>query len=100
MRRFQRFHPVCFTYNAHLCQTTHSMLFSSSHSRSRYTCLHGSSDALALAQYASQHTPLVVIADTVKGKGVSFMEAQAKWHYGGLDSELERKAIEDIEKAR
>lgn len=45
-------------------------------------------------------TPMVVIADTIKGRGVSFMEAQAKWHYGGLDSELERKAIEDIEKTR
>ncbi|MEO8331707.1 MAG: transcription-repair coupling factor, partial [Gallionella sp.] len=38
------------------------MLFSSSHSRPRYTQLTGSSDALALAQYAAQHLPLVVIA--------------------------------------
>ncbi|HET7833442.1 MAG TPA: transcription-repair coupling factor [Gallionella sp.] len=38
------------------------MLFSSSHSRPRYAQLVGSSDALALAQYASQNSPLVVIA--------------------------------------
>jgi transcription-repair coupling factor (superfamily II helicase) len=38
------------------------MLFASSHSRPRYASLHGSSDALALAQYAAQHAPLVVIA--------------------------------------
>ncbi len=38
------------------------MLFSSKHSRPRYSGLHGSSDALALAQYAVQHSPLVVIA--------------------------------------
>src|SRR3990170_230052 len=39
------------------------MLFSSSHSRPRYTQLIGSSDALALAQYAAMHnTPLAVIA--------------------------------------
>ncbi len=38
------------------------MLFSSSHSRPRYTQLHGSSDALALAQYAGQRAPLVIIA--------------------------------------
>ncbi|GAB1233249.1 transcription-repair coupling factor [Ferrigenium sp. UT4] len=38
------------------------MLFSSKHSRPRYTRLAGSSDALALAQYAPQHAPLVVIA--------------------------------------
>jgi len=37
------------------------MLFDSLHSRPRYTQLHGSSDALALAQYAGQHAPLVVI---------------------------------------
>ncbi|MBI1887319.1 MAG: transcription-repair coupling factor [Nitrosomonadales bacterium] len=38
------------------------MLFSSKQSRPRYTQLHGSSDALALAQFAASHTPLVVIA--------------------------------------
>jgi transcription-repair coupling factor (superfamily II helicase) len=38
------------------------MLFQSSHSRPRYTNLIGSSDALALAQHAAQHAPLVVIA--------------------------------------
>jgi transcription-repair coupling factor (superfamily II helicase) len=38
------------------------MLFSSSHSRPRYTQLAGSSDALALAQYAKNNSPLVVIA--------------------------------------
>ena len=38
------------------------MLFTSKNSRPRYTHLLGSSDALALAQYAPQHSPLVVIA--------------------------------------
>jgi transcription-repair coupling factor (superfamily II helicase) len=38
------------------------MLLSSSHSRPRYTRLIGSSDALALAQYAEKNAPLVVIA--------------------------------------
>ncbi len=38
------------------------MLFSSKHSRPRYTQLHGSSDALALAQYAARHSPLAIIA--------------------------------------
>ena len=38
------------------------MLFSSPHNRPRYTQLYGSSDALALAQYAAQHVPLVIIA--------------------------------------
>jgi len=38
------------------------MLLSSSHSRPRYTRLIGSSDALALAQYAGKKPPLAVIA--------------------------------------
>jgi transcription-repair coupling factor (superfamily II helicase) len=38
------------------------MLLSSSHSRSRYSQLAGSSDALALAQYAGKNSPLVVIS--------------------------------------
>jgi len=38
------------------------MLFSSFHSRPRYSQLSGSSDALALAQYAKTHSPLAVIA--------------------------------------
>jgi transcription-repair coupling factor (superfamily II helicase) len=38
------------------------VLFSSKSSRPRYTRLAGSSDALALAQYAASHSPLVVIA--------------------------------------
>jgi transcription-repair coupling factor (superfamily II helicase) len=38
------------------------MLFSSKHSRPRYSGLHGSSDALALAQLAAEKSPLVIIA--------------------------------------
>jgi transcription-repair coupling factor (superfamily II helicase) len=38
------------------------MLFSSKHSRPRYTGLHGSSDALAIGQLAAERSPLVVIA--------------------------------------
>jgi transketolase len=37
----------------------------------------------------SQSSPLCIIANTVKGKGVSFMEDQVSWHYKSLsDSEL------------
>ncbi|MEW5945651.1 MAG: transketolase [bacterium] len=42
--------------------------------------------------------PTCVIAHTVKGRGVSFMEGEAKWHYGGLDAEKEKKALEDIDR--
>ncbi len=49
-------------YNARLCFSLFIVLFSSKHSRPRYTNLAGSSDALALAQYANKQSPLVVIA--------------------------------------
>jgi len=35
----------------------------------------------ALAEDPGQSAPRVVIARTVFGKGVSFMEDQIKWHY-------------------
>lgn len=43
-----------------------------------------------------QAQPKVVIADTIKGKGVSFMEDQARWHYGALDSAMYERALESI----
>jgi transcription-repair coupling factor (superfamily II helicase) len=39
-----------------------SMLLHSTHSRPRYTRLHGSADALALAQFAAQSAPLVIVS--------------------------------------
>ena len=42
--------------------------------------------------------PLVVIADTIKGKGVSFMEGVTKWHYRGPTDQEYRMAKEEINK--
>ena len=41
--------------------------------------------------------PLAVIADTVKGKGVSFMENDPSWHHAELNEELYRKARREVE---
>lgn len=41
--------------------------------------------------------PTVVLAHTVKGKGVSFMENQAGWHHGVMSEEQYKQAICDIE---
>jgi transketolase len=41
--------------------------------------------------------PTMILANTVKGKGVDFMENDPAWHYGGLDGEkveLAKKSIE------
>jgi transketolase len=40
--------------------------------------------------------PTAIIADTVKGKGVSFMETGATWHYGALSEEDEARALAEI----
>lgn len=41
--------------------------------------------------------PTVVIANTVKGKGVSFMENQKSWHHGTMSEEQYAQAIAEIE---
>lgn len=41
--------------------------------------------------------PLVVILDTVKGKGVSFMENRLEWHYLPLTDELYARATKEVE---
>jgi len=43
-----------------------------------------------LSKPAETGKPTCVIANTVKGKGVSFMEDVAKWHHG-VPSEAELK---------
>lgn len=42
--------------------------------------------------------PLCVVAHTVKGKGVSFMENKLEWHYLPLKEDLLRTALTDLEK--
>lgn len=58
-------------------------------------------DAIAAA-IEKAHTikgkPTVIICDTVKGKGVDFMEDDYKWHYGGLNSDMRDQALASIDK--
>ena len=42
--------------------------------------------------------PTAIIAKTVKGKGVSFMENEASWHGKAPNDEQFRVAMEDLEK--
>lgn len=47
------------------------------------------------APVGNRRSPLCVIANTTKGKGVSFMEDKAKWHHGvPNDEEFERAMTE------
>ncbi len=40
--------------------------------------------------------PTIIIAETVKGKGVSFMENQVGWHGKAPSEEEAKKAIEEL----
>jgi transketolase len=42
--------------------------------------------------------PIVIIADTTKGKGVSFMENSVLWHYRSPQGEEFKKAIKELKK--
>jgi transketolase len=42
--------------------------------------------------------PVVIIANTVKGCGISFIENDYKWHYGSFDPEKCRAAKEELQK--
>ncbi|BCZ44206.1 transketolase [Clostridium gelidum] len=45
-----------------------------------------------------QGKPTVIIAKTVKGKGISFMENQASWHGTAPNEEQTKAAIEELER--
>lgn len=58
-------------------------------------------DQLAAAFKEARETkgqPTAIIAKTVKGKGVSFMENQAKWHGSAPNDEQYAIAMEDLKK--
>lgn len=58
-------------------------------------------NALAGAiEYAQgeQSAPVIIIANTIKGKGVDFMEDEVKWHYGGLDTDTVEKAKQSVDR--
>jgi transketolase len=61
---------------------------------------HSFRDLSVAIEYAQTEdkAPVVIIANTVKGKGVDFMENEVKWHYGGLNSDLIEKAKSSIDR--
>jgi len=50
--------------------------------------------------YAKRAKPTFIISNTVKGKGVDFMEGNHKWHGGGIAKEQLDLALESIAKNR
>lgn len=50
----------------------------------------------AFAQPRIEGKPRVIIAPTVKGKGISFMENNSDWHHGIITKEIFEKAINEL----
>ncbi len=48
----------------------------------------------------ANHKPTVIIANTVKGKGISFMENNIVWHYRDPQGEDYENALKELEEAR
>ena len=61
---------------------------------------HNHIELLAAFDNANQTTgkPTVIIANTIKGKGVSFMENKLLWHYKSPNEEQYIQAVEEIER--
>lgn len=57
---------------------------------------HNEDEIKAAFMSKSEKKPKVIIAHTVKGKGVSFIEDDNSWHHNRLTDEMYRKAIEEL----
>jgi transketolase len=56
-------------------------------------------EAIRQALRADRGGPIAVVARTVKGSGVSFMEDRMEWHYLPLTEAQYRQAVEETEHA-
>lgn len=59
----------------------------------------GAINAALSAFPLEKNRPSVLIAHTVKGKGVSFMEDTIDWHYENLTDELLAQAIKEVDRS-
>jgi transketolase len=57
---------------------------------------HNHQELLAALGAASTGKPRLIIARTVKGKGVSFMENELIWHYYIVTDELRERALDEL----
>ena len=47
---------------------------------------------------STHEKPRVIIAHTIKGKGISFMEDKLEWHYKSPNDDEYKEAIDEIER--
>jgi len=53
---------------------------------------------ISLLKQVGNKKPKLIIADTVKGKGVDYMENKMEWHYLPMNEELYNSALSSLEK--
>ena len=58
---------------------------------------HNNEEILNSLKFPRPEKPYMIIAETVKGKGVSYMENNPKWHANWPDIEHENIAIEELQ---
>ncbi|DAB33018.1 MAG TPA: transketolase [Sulfurospirillum sp. UBA11407] len=56
-------------------------------------------EAIEKALLAKNDKPKVIICDTIKGKGVSFMEDEMKWHYFIVTEEFLAQGVAELEQS-
>lgn len=57
---------------------------------------HDTADLLCAFDKIAQGAPNIIIADTVKGKGVSFIENRREWHHSRISQEQYEQARQEI----
>ena len=61
---------------------------------------HSCKELIEVLQENGRGKPKVVIANTVKGHGVSFMENELLWHYRDPQGEMYEKAVKELERMK
>lgn len=56
----------------------------------------GHNEDLCGIDFTKQDKPYLIVADTIKGKGVSFMEGKPKWHSNWLGGDFLKQALEEL----
>ncbi len=57
---------------------------------------HSVSEIFSALSKKTESSPIAIIAETIKGKGVSFIENKAKWHHGSLNESRFKKAMKEL----
>ncbi|ODS30338.1 MAG: hypothetical protein SCARUB_04555 [Candidatus Scalindua rubra] len=61
---------------------------------------HNFSEIVCALKVPNNGRPKIIVADTIKGKGVSFMEDELKWHYYIVTENHKEKAMKELSKGK